>query len=165
MSFNWVSSEPNGRSGGLLFGFNSDTVDIISHNCGKFLISSIISHKEKNFSWKFLNVYGAAQEVNKRDFLCELASFCHNSSVPLLIGGDFNIIRRESDKNKPGGTNKWSFLFNAIIEQHGLIELDLVGRQYTWSNNRLDPTFEKLDRFLVSPEWDLAYRNVIPLMS
>jgi hypothetical protein len=98
MSFNWVSSEPNGRSGGLLSGFNSDTFDIISHNCGKFLISSIITHKEKNFSWNFLNVYGAAQEVNKRDFLCELASFCHNSYAPLLIGGDFNIIRRESDK-------------------------------------------------------------------
>lgn len=42
-----------------------------------------------------------------------------------------------------------------------MIELDLVGRQYTWSNNRLDPTFEKLDRFLVSPEWDLAYRSVM----
>jgi hypothetical protein len=26
----------------------------------------------------------------------------------MLIGGDFNILRSDSDKNKPGGTNKWS---------------------------------------------------------
>jgi hypothetical protein len=26
--------------------------------------------------------------------------------------------------------------------------------------NRNDPTFEKLDRFLVSPDWDLAYNNI-----
>lgn len=93
--------------------------------------------------------------------MSELASFCHSSPTPFLVGDDCNILRREKDKNKPGGTNKWSFFFNAIIDQCGLIELDLVGRQFTWSNNRLEPTFEKLDRFLVSPEWDLMYINVV----
>jgi hypothetical protein len=78
----------------------------------------------------------------------------------MLIGGDFNILRRDSDKNKPGGTNKWSSLFNSIIDVHELIELDLSGRHFTWSNNRNPPTYEKLDRFLVSPEWDLHYNNV-----
>ena len=78
----------------------------------------------------------------------------------MLIGGDFNILRRESDKNKPGGTNKWSSLFNSIIDVHELIELELSGRHFTWSNNRNTPTFEKLDRFLVSLDWDLNYNNV-----
>jgi hypothetical protein len=65
-------------------------------------------------------------------------------------GGDFNILRKESDKNKPVGTNCWSSLFNSIIDIHSLVELDLSGRLYTWSNNRDPPTFEKLDRFLAS---------------
>jgi hypothetical protein len=43
---------------------------------------------------------------------------------------------------------------------HDLIELELSGRLYTWSNNRNPPTYEKLDRFLVSLEWDLHYNNV-----
>jgi hypothetical protein len=43
---------------------------------------------------------------------------------------------------------------------HDLIELELSGRLYTWSNNRNPPTYEKLDRFLVSPECDLHYNNV-----
>jgi hypothetical protein len=59
------------------------------------------------------------------------------------------------------GFNRWSVLFNAIIEQHGLIKLDLTSSLFTWSNKRNDPTFEKLDRFLVGYEWDLMYINVM----
>jgi hypothetical protein len=76
-------------------------------------------------------------------------------------GGDFNILRKESDKNKPGGTNCWSSLFNSIIDIHSLVELDLSERLYTWSNNRVPPTFEILDRFLASPEWVLHFKNVV----
>jgi hypothetical protein len=40
------------------------------------------------------------------------------------------------------------------------LELSLVGRLYTWSNNRRYPTYEKLDRFLANPEWELKYNDV-----
>jgi hypothetical protein len=40
------------------------------------------------------------------------------------------------------------------------VEFELKNRLYTWSNNRSDPMFEKLDRFLASPDWDLAYNNI-----
>ena len=52
---------------------------------------------------------------------------------------------------------QWSFMFNAIIEQAGLRELPLNGRQYTWANNQEDPTFEKLDRVLMCPAWEEKY--------
>ena len=84
-------------------------------------------------------MYGAAQNDQKQKFLSELSAFCSKCSHPMLIGGDFNILRKESDKNKPGGTNRWSSLFNSIIDVHDLIELELSGRLYTWSNNR-NPT-------------------------
>jgi hypothetical protein len=35
--------------------------------------------------------------------------------------------------------------------------LDLLGRQFTWSNNLQIPTFEKLDRILVRTEWELQF--------
>jgi hypothetical protein len=73
----------------------------------------------------------------------------------ILIFSEENRIRTNL-----GGTNKWSSLFNSIIDVHDLIELDLSGRHFTWSNNRNPPTFKKLDRFLVSPDWDLHYNNL-----
>jgi exonuclease III len=51
-------------------------------------------------------VYGAAQEADKEEFLVELAEICSNQRLPMLIGGDFNILRFPSDKNKVMKRNK-----------------------------------------------------------
>lgn len=50
--------------------------------------------------------------------------------------------------------------FNAIIENLELQEIEMVGRQFTWANNLVPPTFEKLDRVLMSPNWELKFPNV-----
>jgi hypothetical protein len=47
---------------------------------------------------------------------------------------------------------RWSHVFNSIIELNGLKDIKLLGRQFTWENNLPDPTYEKLDRVLVSIE-------------
>jgi exonuclease III len=138
-NFVWVWSPPNGRSGGLLVGFDSDMFDVREKELGEFMIRTLVIQKESGFIWNFINVYGAAQNDQKQKFLSELSSFCSKCSHPMLIGGDFNILRKDSDKNKPVGTNKWSSLFNSIIDVHELIELDLCGRLFTWSNNRNPP--------------------------
>jgi hypothetical protein len=65
-----------------------------------------------------------------------------SSTYPILITGDFNMTRKGSDKNKPWGYNKWSPLFNDIIEQGGLMETSLTGRKFTWCNNHENPTYE-----------------------
>jgi exonuclease III len=160
-NFAWFWSPAKGRSGGLLVGLDADVFDIRQVDKGDFMIKVLMAHKESGFIWNFINVYGAAQNEYKQVFLTELASFCSNCKHPMLIGGDFNILRKDSDKNKPGGTNCWSSLFNSIIDVNSMIELDLSGRLYTWSNNRVPPTFEKLDRFLASPEWVLQFKNVV----
>ena len=38
-------------------------------------------------------------------------------------------------------------MFNTMIESLDLREIDLTGRQFTWSNSLHVPTYEKLDRF------------------
>ena len=48
-------------------------------------------------------------------------------------------------------------MFSDIIEQARLRELPLNGRQFTRANNLGDPTFEKLDRLLISPAWEEKY--------
>jgi hypothetical protein len=48
-------------------------------------------------------------------------------------------------------------LFNAIIESLNLRELELTGRKYTWTNYAEVPTYEKLDRILVTIEWEQKF--------
>ena len=43
-------------------------------------------------------VYGAAQAQFKKKFLNELVHVCSKESLPILVGGDFNIIRHLGKK-------------------------------------------------------------------
>ena len=67
------------------------------------------------------------------------------------------MIKNSSEKNKPGGLDHFSFVFNAIIEHVGLRDLPLNGSRYSWPNNLPEPTHEKLDRILICPDWEDKY--------
>ena len=66
---------------------------------GDFCVKFKLKSKEDGFLWLLVIVYGAAQETNKPAFLSELVRICENKSLPMLVGGDFNIIRRQKEKN------------------------------------------------------------------
>jgi hypothetical protein len=91
----------------------------------------LINNRKDNFIWNLVVVYGDAQPTGKIKFLVDLVHIIKNTKVPIMIAGDFNITIRSSDKNKPGGYNKWSMLFNSIIVQGELMEISLCGRRYT----------------------------------
>jgi len=88
------------------------------------------------------------------NFLTELSSFCSNNTDPVLIGGDFNIIRFSYERNRQCGVQRFSDLFNTLINFHELREIEMSGGTYTWSNNQEDPILEKLDRILMSKDWE-----------
>ncbi|XP_073367722.1 uncharacterized protein [Aegilops tauschii subsp. strangulata] len=46
--------------------------------------------------------------------------------------------------------------FRAFVDDLELKELYMHGRRFTWSNERDNPTLTKIDRVLVSVDWDLA---------
>jgi hypothetical protein len=79
----------------------------------------------------------------------------------MLMGGDFNIIRCPEEKNNDSFQGRWPFIFNAIIDSLDLREIALSSQQFTWANRHETPTYEKLDRFLASVEWEQKF----PLVS
>ena len=83
---------------------------------GDFHIKIQLKNKEDGFEWVLIATYGAAQEDLKEAYLTELVQFCSLEVKPLLIRGDFNIIRKPSEKNNDRYNAKWPFLFNACIE-------------------------------------------------
>ena len=111
--------------------------------------------------WNLLVVYGDAQEEGKIPFLNELANFCHSNQEPILIGGDFNIIRFSHEKNNSNRLHTQTNVFNSLINFFELKELEMSGGVYTWSNNQNPPTLEKLDRILVSNSWEDLFPTAI----
>jgi hypothetical protein len=159
--FAWFCLPPHGRSGGILVGINSETLQVKNVDCGDFCVKLHLCSKKDGFEWVFIPVYGAAQDSLKYLFLSELVRMCESEPLPMLLGGDFNILRKREEKSNDNYNPHWPFVFNAIIESLDLREIALSGRQFTWANRRDTPTFEKLDRVLASIEWEQKY----PLVS
>jgi hypothetical protein len=97
------------------------------------------------FKWALVVVYGPAQPNHKESFLVELVRMCSQENLPLMIGGDYNILRHPSEKNNPNYNARWPFLFNVVINGLNLRELEMSNRKFTWANNLAQPTFEKLN--------------------
>ena len=128
-NFTWQWVPPLGRSGGILLGADLDLFDLIEHECGKHFIRMLLRDKNSKLKWHLVVIYGPAQTEKKESFLVELAYICNKCTGACLFGGDFNIIRKTEEKNKPCVLSKWSHLFNSIIDINGLKELSLNGRK------------------------------------
>jgi len=51
--------------------------------------------------------------------------------------------------------------FQTSFFMHNLVDLPLEGGQFTWSNNQEDQIWSRIDKFLVSPEWEKRFPEVI----
>jgi hypothetical protein len=112
----------------------SERFDVGSRSQGDFILELNLWDKLLDVKWNLLNVYGAAQDEFKNSFLAEFASFCSKNSDPYILGGDFNILRYPTDKNKNFSNNRYPDIFNSVIYANELREIFLSGGKYTWSN-------------------------------
>lgn len=132
-AWNWIPA--SGHSRGILCGINMDKFDIISVETGTFSIAATVLYKKLNKKLKLVTVYGPAHDDKKDLFLTELSQVCTSHNYPMMVGGDFNILRFSSEKNKNFRVNKFSDMFNLIINSHELRDIHINGGTFTWSNN------------------------------
>jgi endonuclease/exonuclease/phosphatase family metal-dependent hydrolase len=135
-------------------------LNVGSFHEGTYMLHMDMWNKKLRTKWNLITIYGDAHDEGRGEFLNERAPFCSSNKEPLLIGGDFNITRYTSEKNKNGNISRFSTMFNSIIDAHSLIEIDMTGGKYTWSNNQCNPTLVKLDRFLMSKQWEDIFPRV-----
>ena len=79
--------------------------------------------------------------------------------VNWLLAGDFNLIRKPADRNKPGEDLAEMLLFNEALIALGVVELPLHGQRFTWSNKQLSPLLERLDCFFTLQSWTNTFPN------
>jgi hypothetical protein len=142
-------------------GVKEEDFDCLARDQGRFFCSMVILQKSTGRIWELINVYGLAQHEFSSDFLLELSEKLINCDLPVMIGGDFNLIRFSNEKSSGNGNVSLMNLCNSFIVDMGLVEVHRVGPFFTWSNKQSDPIREVLDRGLVSPSWELFYPLVI----
>lgn len=65
---------------------------------GGFYIKFHLYNKVDKSKWILMAIYGPAQDDFKYTFLAELVRACQENPLPTLIGGDFNILYKSSQK-------------------------------------------------------------------
>lgn len=66
---------------------------------GRFCQFWPIKSVENNLKWGIINVYGPIQTMLKADFLRELMDFIITAEFPMIMVGDFNLVREAAEKS------------------------------------------------------------------
>jgi hypothetical protein len=73
-----------------------------------------------------------------------------------MILGDFNLIASTADKTNSNLNMRLLGQFRSVIQDLELIDYPILGRKFTWCNERETMTHTRSDRVLVSKEWELV---------
>ncbi|KAK1683865.1 hypothetical protein QYE76_044713 [Lolium multiflorum] len=155
--FFWDWLPASGHSGGMLIGVRDSMFEVGAISRGQFFLSVAVLHRVSNRTMDIIGVYGPADHGRSREFLQELSAKIATSTRPLLLGGDFNLIRAAEDKNN--SNLNWTLidLFNDNIASWGLREIPRTGARFTWTNRQLNPVRSALDRVFVSPNFEAIF--------
>lgn len=139
--FSWIWSTAVGHFGGLAVGVKTEILDIEDSISTKYFICLLLRNKTTNFRFWCINVYGPAKHEFSADFVQELSEFCETAVLPLVMGGDFNLIRNNKERNQGQGDPRLMELFNDFIGKFHLREIFVSGAKFTWSNKQKEPHY------------------------
>jgi exonuclease III len=155
--FAWHHSLVMGHSGGMLLGVNEDSFDVLGWGSGAFFLRVDVRQLDTSKEWSLFVVYGPANHRRSGDFLAELSHAVGACPLPLVVGGDFNLIRGSEDKNNDNIDWPRVHRFNDCIANLGLWEICRTTALYTWTNRQLDPFRCMLDRAFLTTEWETLF--------
>jgi exonuclease III len=150
-----------GQSGGMLIGVRDSVFKVGSIDKGQFYLSVAVLHRVTNRTMDFIGIYGPADHGRAITFLQEISEKVASTTRPMIMGGDFNLIRAAEDKNNNNLNWPLMNLFNDNIASWALREISQTGARFTWTNRQLNPVRSALDRVFVSP----AFESMFPLCS
>ncbi|CAN1167739.1 hypothetical protein LINPERHAP2_LOCUS27406 [Linum perenne] len=150
LRFQWTTKMAVGSAGGIITLWNSDLFLLEAQWVGKFCVVNVFRNVEDSFCWLLINVYGPCEWGDKPRCVEELKEVLDWWSYPACIVGDFNMVRRNEEVRGLRRDPRELELFNDFVDDAGLLELPLVGAEFTWSNLRSFPSLSRLDRAFIS---------------
>jgi hypothetical protein len=99
---------------------NEESYEIEETETGEYYISMVLRNRLSNSRWELVTVYGPTQHSLSEDFITELSRKCMRSTLPVLLGGDFNLIRFADGKNNSNIDQRLMDKINMFIDLHQL---------------------------------------------
>ncbi|KAL4202883.1 hypothetical protein AMTRI_Chr02g265770 [Amborella trichopoda] len=150
----WASIPANGAAGGI---WDPSDHSLESSHQALFSVTILLSRISDGLKWKFTRVYGPNNEALRGHFWAELDEIASLPHPCCRIGGDFNTIQWAHERNSSSSNFRSMNAILNFISRNELVDIPIQGNRFTWSNHAQRPTCSKLDRFLLSIEWEHAF--------
>ncbi|KAL4194693.1 hypothetical protein AMTRI_Chr05g60730 [Amborella trichopoda] len=140
--------------GGIWVIWNPSEQILLSSHLGEFSTTVLLSRILDGFLWKFSSIHGPNSASLRPRLWAELD---HAASLPhptWCFGGDFNITRWSHDRSSNPTISEGMRDFSDFIFRSELLDIPLQGNCFTWSNHSPQQSLSKLDRFLLSLNWE-----------
>jgi hypothetical protein len=156
---NFIALPADGTRGGVLVSCTADyqiTEDPMLAHCS-YSTTGTILHRADLMTWAVTAVYGPQEDEPKQKFMQEIRQVKGMVQDRRMLLGDFNLICSAADKSNSNINLRLMGQFRDLVQDLELIDYPLIGRKFTWSNEREVSTQTRIDRVMVSKEWDLAF--------
>lgn len=106
--------------------------------------------------WRLTGVYGETNQSLRKKTWDLLRHLARDSNLPWCVVGDLNNVTSQVQKNGGQPYPRWLIEgFNEALQDTGLIDMNIVGRQFTWEKGAGTDEFMevRLDRAMSSTLW------------
>ncbi len=155
----------NGASGGFITCWCASEFSCSDVLIRRLSLTVRLKHKLSGNMFYLTNVYNPLSWEGKEEFCNELAALKDVFYGLWAMCGDFNLTRCQQERKGRCWSGKLMAMFSVLLNELELIDLPITNQNFMWSNMQCNPTLAKLDRFLISTEWDQTFplSNVVAL--
>ncbi|GJR52184.1 RNA-directed DNA polymerase, eukaryota [Tanacetum coccineum] len=163
LEFDFVAS--SGNSGGLVSIWDPSLFNVSESFKGAGYLITMGTWVNADEECMFINIYAPQQPDEKRKLWAEIKRCCSIFNGLIFVFGDFNAVRRVSERVGSQFITSAANDFNSFIMDARLVEVKKGGRRYT-RISRDCTKLSKLDRVLVSNNaislWPSIRATVLP---
>ena len=156
----WEFLPTIGSAGGVLLIWDNQVLEKLDSRVNKFSVSCHWKGVNDGLEWVGTGLYGPTNDLLRRELWAELQSVYLVWRLPWVVFGDFNVVRFPSERLGCSRLTSSMVDFSDFIEWSHLVDLPLGGGPYTWSSGSANLSMSRIDRFLISFDWEDLYLDV-----
>jgi len=147
--FEWAYSPAKGASGGVLSMWDKEKLKVSWSIIEEYfvLVEGVWLHSKLNVM--IINIYAPQEVSSKKELWQKLLGFIGSRRGEVLLMGDFNTVKFESERHGSVINRRQAADFNKFIVEAELVDVKLDGYKFTWVHESTGK-ISKLDRFLAS---------------
>ena len=127
---------------------------------GSYTLTCKFESVFQDFNCHITGVYALNGRVEREHVWEEIGVVRSVFEGPWAVCGYFNIIRYPSEKRNCKRRTLDIIEFSDLIEDMDMVYLQLVGGNYTWFKGGNNNVASRIDKILISKEWDANFSRI-----